>query len=258
MTSAIYTLSSGSSGNCTYLKFGETEFLIDAGISRREIAKKLAALGTSLDRIAAIFVTHEHSDHVKGIPMLAKYDKIPIYGAKLSLTALKTVDPTLFRFLKHPDTVTLGEVTVESFVTPHDSLASCGYVISHKERRFGYATDLGRPTDAAVDALRGCQAVILEANYDKDMLKYGCYPLFLKERIAGNYGHLENGVSGKFAAFLAKTGTERILLAHLSEENNTPDKAYHAVHTILAKEQLSLSLSVAARHEISELISIEC
>ncbi|MBQ7364944.1 MAG: MBL fold metallo-hydrolase [Clostridia bacterium] len=258
MIASIYTLSSGSSGNCTYIRCGDTEFLIDAGISRREIAKKLSALGTSLQAIRAIFVTHEHSDHIKGIPMVAKYDKIPIFAHKLTLSFLKEVDPSLQHPIKHPDTITLGDVSVTAFATPHDSLASCGYVITYQGKRFGYATDLGRPTDTAVDALVGCQAVILEANYDKDMLRYGSYPPFLKERIRGNYGHLDNEVAAKFAAFLAKTGTERVLLAHLSDENNTPETAYRTVSEYLQKEKLSLSLAVAARHEISELVTLEC
>lgn len=252
-TVSIYTLASGSSGNCTWARFGSLEILIDAGISRREIGRKLSLLGSDLSRISAIFVTHEHSDHIKGIPMLAKYDKIPIYGARLSLHAIKDVDASLLHFMRHPDTVTLGDLTVSSFVTPHDALASCGYVMAYRGERYGYATDLGRPTDHLVDALAGCKAVILEANYDSTMLKYGSYPYPLKQRIRGPLGHLDNEVAAKFAAFLGKSGTERILLAHLSEENNTPEKAFCAVSEVLQKEELSLSLAVAARHEISKL-----
>ena len=255
---SIYTLASGSSGNCTYLKLGEAEFLIDAGVSRREIARKLAELGTSLDKIAAIFVTHEHSDHIKGIEMIAKYDRIPIFGAKPSLSVMTRVDPTLLHPIRQNESVTLKDATITPFKTWHDSLASYGYVASYEGLSFGYCTDLGRPSDEVTDALVGCRAVILEANYDSDMLKYGDYPPFLKSRIAGEFGHLSNDVSAKFAAFLAKCGTERILLAHLSKENNTPEKAYTAVSEYLKKESLAPSLSVADRYGITELITISC
>lgn len=258
MKVSIYTLASGSSGNCTYVCCGDTEFLIDAGISRRDISKKLATLGSSLDRLAAIFVTHEHSDHIKGIEMLAKYDRIPIFGAKPSLTFMKSVDDTLFHFITPKSPVVLGDVTITPFVTDHDSLSSFGYTISFGDYRFGYCTDLGRPTNTVTDALCGCYAVILEANYDKDMLKYGAYPPFLKSRIAGRYGHLDNEVSAKFAAFLAKSGTKRILLAHLSKENNTPEAAYTTVWGHLQEESLSPSLAVADRYGVSELVTLEC
>lgn len=252
----IYTLFSGSSGNCTYCRFGDTAILIDAGASRRAIGKALESLGTSLADISAIFITHEHSDHVKGLAMLAKYNKIPIYIAPISGKSLSDIDPSLLIPLKHPDTVTLGDVTVQSFETLHDSLSSCGYVITYQGERFGYATDIGRPTTQVTDALCGCRAVILEANYDHQMLREGPYPYHLKQRIAGKFGHLDNETAAAFCAFLCKTGTERILLAHLSEENNTPETAYQTVCQKLKEDNLTLSLDVANRYEPTELVSL--
>ncbi len=253
---AIYTLCSGSSGNCTYIRCGNTSILIDAGASRRAIMKALADIGATLASLDAIFVTHEHSDHIKGLPMLAKHDGIPIYVSPASLSALTAVSRHLIRPLEHPAGVTLGDMTVESFLTPHDSLSSCGYIVSYKNHRFGYATDIGHPTPEVADALLGCDAVILEANYDETMLKYGPYPLFLKERIRSDHGHLDNEVSAKICAYLAKSGTKRVLLAHLSAENNTPNKALAAVQKALCKEKVSLSLAVADRYCPTELITI--
>ena len=157
--------------------------------------------------------------------------------------------------MKHPATVTLGDVTISSFDTLHDSLSSCGFVISYQGQRFGYATDIGRPTQNVTDALCGCRAVILEANYDKDMLREGPYPYPLKQRIAGKYGHLDNETAAAFCVFLGKTGTERILLAHLSGENNTPTIAYETVNQKLKEENLTLSLGVADRYAPTELIT---
>lgn len=250
----IYTLCSGSSGNCTYVRCGDTEFLIDAGASRRAIAKALESLGTSLSRIAAILVTHEHSDHVKGLPMIAKYDRIPIYIHPRSAKALSDIDASLLHMVEHPAVFFLGEVEIASFVTPHDSLSSCGYVMKYQNARYGYATDMGIPVTAATDALCGCEAVILEANYDKTMLKTGPYPYFLKQRIASNEGHLDNEVTAKFCSFLGKTGTKKVLLAHLSAENNTPEKAKAAVAKKLKEDAVTLEVDVAGRYEPSELI----
>ena len=252
----IFTLCSGSSGNCTFCRFGNTSFLIDAGASRRAISKALESIGASLSSLSAIFVTHEHSDHVKGLTMLAKYDKIPIYIAPVSGKSLSGIDEELLIPMKHPASVTLGEVTITSFDTLHDSLSSCGFVISYQGQRFGYATDIGRPTQSVTDALCGCRAVILEANYDKDMLREGPYPHPLKQRIAGKYGHLDNETAAAFCAFLGKTGTERVLLAHLSDENNTPAVAYATVNQKLKEENLSLSLGVADRYTPTELITL--
>lgn len=252
----IFTLCSGSSGNCTFCRFGNTSFLIDAGASRRAISKALDSIGATLSELSAIFITHEHSDHIKGLAMLAKHDKIPIYIAPVSGRSLSEIDEDLLIPMAHPATVTIGDVTVSSFDTLHDSLSSCGFVMTYHGERFGYATDIGRPTTKVTDALCGCRAVILEANYDKDMLREGPYPYPLKQRIAGKYGHLDNETAAAFCVFLGKTGTERILLAHLSNENNTPAIAYETVNQKLKEENLTLSLGVADRYAPTELITL--
>lgn len=250
------SLFSSSSGNCTFIGSSKTGILIDAGVSAKKLKEALLSREIDPSSIAGIFITHEHSDHIKGLAMLAKYDKIPIYIAPVSGKALASVDSELIRPMKHPATVTLGKVTVCSFVTLHDSLSSCGFVITYQGEQVGYATDIGQPTAAVTDALCGCRAVILEANYDKKMLRDGPYPYYLKQRIAGRYGHLDNDTTAAFCSYLAKTGTERILLAHLSLENNTPELAYQTVMKKLSEDNVSLSLGVADRHKPTELITL--
>ncbi len=251
----IWTLSSGSSGNCCWVKHGKCEFLIDAGISRRAISTALRSLGSDLSNISAVFVTHEHSDHVKGLPMLAKHEHMPIHAATETAQRLSGVDPDCI-VPHHPlFSVELSrEVKVDSFVTPHDSRASVGYVITAGERRFALATDMGMCAQSVAEALSGCEGVILEANYDAQMLKNGPYPIYLQERIASRWGHLENSESAKMAAYLALHGTRRILLAHLSEENNTPAKALDTVSAYLANHNIPLDVEVASRHEPTRLI----
>ncbi len=251
----IWTLSSGSSGNCCWVRHGKCEFLIDAGISRRAIQCALKALGSDLSHISAVFVTHEHSDHIKGLPMLAKYEHIPIHAAGETADLLGNTDPQCI--MAHPPLFSVElsrEVKVESFATPHDSMASVGYVITLGDRKFALATDMGMCAKSVADALTGCEAVILEANYDAELLKAGPYPLYLQERIAARTGHLDNRDSAKMAAYLALGGTRRVLLAHLSKENNTPDRALSTVTDYLSAHHIHLDVEVAGRTTPTRLI----
>lgn len=251
----IWTLSSGSSGNCCWVKHGKCEFLIDAGISRRAISNALRSLGSDLSNISAVFVTHEHSDHVKGLPMLTKYEHILVHAATETANALGGVAPDCIVSHNPLFSVELSrEVKVESFVTPHDSRSSVGYVVTAGDRKFALATDMGMCAKSVADALTGCEGVILEANYDAEMLKKGPYPLYLQERIASRWGHLDNRESAKMAAYLALHGTRRVLLAHLSEENNTPEKALEEVSGYLSAHKIPLDVEVAHRHEPTRLI----
>ncbi|MGM9647088.1 MAG: MBL fold metallo-hydrolase [Eubacteriales bacterium] len=251
----IWTLSSGSSGNCCWIKHGKCEFLIDAGISRRAIASALRALGSDLSRLSAVFVTHEHSDHVKGLPMLAKYEHLPIHAVTETADQLIRVDPACIVPHAPLFSVELSrEVKVDSFVTPHDSRASVGYVVTVGQRKFALATDMGMCAKSVADTLTGCEAVILEANYDADMLRSGPYPIYLQERIAARTGHLDNRDSAKMAAYLALNGTRRVLLAHLSQENNTPAKALETVTGYLSAHKIELDVAVADRSTPTRLI----
>lgn len=251
----IWTLSSGSSGNCCWVKHGKWEFLIDAGISRRAISTALRSLGSDLANLSAVFVTHEHSDHIKGLPMLAKYEHLPIHAVQETANCLAGVNPACI--IPHTPLYTVEfspELKVESFVTPHDSRSSVGYVITAGEKRYALATDMGMCAQSVADTLAGCNGVILEANYDAQMLKDGPYPLYLQERIASRWGHLENKESAKMAAYLALNGTEKVLLAHLSQENNTPELALSTVQAYLDTHHIRLDLSVADRHTPTRLI----
>ncbi|MBQ8287414.1 MAG: MBL fold metallo-hydrolase [Clostridia bacterium] len=251
----IWTLSSGSSGNCCWVRHGKCEFLIDAGISRRAISTALQSLGSDLSRLSAVFVTHEHSDHVKGLPMLAKYEHLPVHAVAETADQLSGVDPACI--IPHAPLFSVElshQVKVESFVTPHDSMASVGYVITTGDRRFALATDMGMCAQSVADALTGCEGVILEANYDADMLRTGPYPLYLQDRIAARTGHLDNRDTAKMAAYLALHGTRRVLLAHLSKENNTPAKAMETVSGYLAEHHIKLDVAVADRAVPTRLI----
>ena len=224
-----YTLYSGSSGNVIYIKTPDAEILIDAGVSARAVEKNLNAVGSSLSNINAIFVTHEHTDHTKGLEVISKKHHIPthmvtdcarvlIHDPQSSLLNDLYLHPSVF-------SVKLGKTTVTSFPTPHDSAASVGYTVTYKREKLGVATDIGHITSEIENALGGADAVILESNHDVDMLMMGPYPYSLKRRVLSDHGHLSNEDCADFAATLAKKGTKHFILAHLSKENNFPPTA---------------------------------
>ncbi len=223
-------LFSGSSGNCVYVKDGEDELLIDAGVSYKNICLALEKAGSSINNIKAVLVTHEHSDHIKGLDVLSKHTDIPIY---INTASLDAICNTAFSFtekcvIANPgDNISVGKIKASIFATPHDSSGSVGYRFCFEHGDcLGYATDIGQITDDIKCAMKGCKTVIFESNHDITMLKSGPYPYVLKQRILSPNGHLSNDACSEFLPELVDMGTKKIILAHLSRENNTPDIAY--------------------------------
>lgn len=262
MSFCAYTLFSGSKGNSAYIAAGETRILIDAGVGIRSLEKSLNSLGTSLSRITDIFVTHDHSDHTRGLEAICAHCDVKVHITAPSSEVIITSDtPCLARkACIHPVEYAekVGDLRIESFVTSHDSKASVGYVIKSPECSVGYATDMGLVTDRVKESLTGVDAIVLEANHDVDMLSCGSYPAFLKKRILSRVGHLSNDDAAEFAAYLAEHGTKRFLLAHLSEQNNDPEAAYGAVYCALGGMTSSgVFLAVAEVSTPTKLVSIE-
>lgn len=248
----IYSLCSGSSGNCYYFKMGETEFLIDLGMSMRAVKSALLSLGSSIENIRAIFLTHEHTDHTKGCEMISKYYSIPIHALEDCVKGFDFYAPCTVKH-GHFFKVLLGECEIDSLPTSHDSAASCGYKVSYKGLSFGIATDMGFANKEIAEGLIGVKAAVIEANYDPEMLKNGPYPYHLKQRIASKIGHLSNEESARLCAYLSKNGTEHIMLGHLSKENNTPEKALAAVNERISAQENGARISVAMRSSPSLL-----
>lgn len=247
-----YTLHSGSSGNCVYVKTPDTEILFDAGVSARAVEKSLNKIQSSLSHIRAIFVTHEHSDHTKGLEIISKKFHIPTHMITASARALiRNPEASLLRDLYlHPSafSVTFGNTIIKAFPTPHDSVASVGYTVEYTENgnteKFGLATDIGHITSDLTTSLLGASAVVIEANHDLNMLFSGPYPYHLKLRIRSDRGHLSNDDCAKFAKFLAGNGTKHFVLAHLSKENNFAPIAETTVRSALS-EFKDICLAVA-------------
>lgn len=246
-------LYSSSSGNCTYIGSSSGGILIDIGISAKRTFGSLWDLGVDVESIAAVFITHEHSDHVSGLRVFAsKYNK-PVYATPGTLSALEKAGILNGKFEAEPVSergIEAGGMLVKPFKTSHDSRESCGYTIAMPDgKKIAVATDLGVMTEEVFYSIQGCDLVMLESNHDIDMLKNGEYPFFLKERILSDKGHLSNEICAQTAVRLLEKGTTRLVLGHLSKQNNLPrlafDATFSALSSIGAKKDSDYLLNVA-------------
>ena len=233
----LTSLFSGSGGNSTLVRYGNTRLLIDAGLNCRRICTALSSVGEELSSVSAVFLTHEHSDHVSALPVLLKKHPVPVYLPRGTYDTLAREGYPTELLIPHPPrfSVTVGEIAVSSFETPHDASVSVGYRFSAGGETAALATDLGCVTDAVEEAFSGAETAVIECNHDENMLYMGSYPYELKRRILSDMGHLSNAACAEFACRLVGGGTKHILLAHISRENNTPELAYLTVRTALDK-----------------------
>lgn len=249
----ICTLASGSSGNATLISHGNTHILVDAGISMRRINAALKGFGLSLHDVSALLITHSHSDHVSALKTMQKHCDFPIYASDGTAFDLENrfsgIRPHLHAFCAG-DRFSVGNFEVSSFHTAHDAPDSVCYRLDSESGSVGILTDTGYVTEAAQAVLQGVDTLILEANHDVETLKSGSYPYFLQQRILGSGGHLSNEDAAQFAVCAAESGTQHIILAHLSQDNNTPAMAQNAVRRALDSRGLeAVALSVAPRSE---------
>jgi len=236
----VINLSSGSEGNLTYLETEHSRILVDDGLTCKETENRLALLGLSGRDIDAIVLTHEHSDHVKGVNVFCKKFEIPVYAHNDVWSNLydkfdKISDKNKKIFT---DTFAIKDLIIEPVELPHD-VKCFGYSLKENDKKISILTDLGHTTNNIFNAVKGSSLVYLEANHDINMLKNSeKYPLTLKLRIAGPNGHLSNDSSAEFIEKLVKTGTRQIVLSHLSKENNTPELAFNYISSVLSDKGL--------------------
>lgn len=254
MSLFITSLNSGSNGNCYYIGNEHEAVLIDAGISCRETEKRLSRLGLSFLKVKAIFVSHEHSDHIRGIPQLAKKYQLPVYitprtlrssglpEQKLSLHPLQAYEP-----------VCIGDLCVTAFPKLHDAADPHSFLIACRGTTVGVFTDIGRPCEHVIRHFSQCHAAFLEANYDEQLLENGPYPHYLKRRIQGDTGHLSNQQALALFRTHKPACMSHILLAHLSKDNNSPTLA----QALFAPYVDSTELIVASRFEETPVYRID-
>ena len=220
------SLYSGSSGNCSVIRCGAKYLLVDMGKSCRTTAAGLKQLGLAISDCDGILITHEHSDHIKGMRILAATYNIPVYATAGTMDFLEENGHVTSKFpfeVIDDKGIEIGDIFVKPFSTPHDSADSCGYQISFADgQKAAVATDTGCVTDKMRESMVGCSLVMLESNHDEGMLRNGPYPYYLKRRILSDRGHLSNDCCAEFVKELVNKGTSRIFLGHLSEENNFP------------------------------------
>ncbi len=243
----IISLGSGSRGNATLVHIGGSYILIDNGFNLREITRRLPV---DPKFISAILLTHEHSDHLEGVPALSREYSIPVYmpTALSEVTRAKTEGVEVV--LKNDGESVIDGVKVTAFRVPHDAKYTVGYKLQKENESFASVTDLGEFTGAIFNNLKGTDTVLIESNYDEEMLRGGAYPPILKKRIEGRLGHLSNGNCAEAVVRLGESGTKRFILGHISENNNIPELAYARVMEALELSGKKLFVGVSAQDKV--------
>ncbi len=257
----VCTLFSGSSANSVFIEVGGRGILIDAGANITRCRESLESVGSSFEKITAVFVKQEQSDQIKGRSCIYPRDKIPVLANKPTLYGIKSslydIDTSFFREMPTGSKASGGEFEVQSFATSHDSAESVGYIITTPSGKIGVMTDTGVCPPGGKELLGSCRVVILESNHDETMLLSGKYPYFLKKRVGGPRGHLSNLQAGEVLSSLVSSGTQRVFLAHLSKENNTPRLAMESAEKVLcdlgAQPGKDIQVSVSPRDIPSEV-----
>ena len=250
----VSVLSSGSKGNTTYIETKETRILIDAGNSSKYIIEKLQELDVDPSTIDAILITHVHSDHIKGLQVLIKKIKCPVYITKKMYPYLDFL--TNYCFIEK-ETINIKDIEINVIKTSHDTEDSVGYIVNNNNKSVVYITDTGYINKKYYDLLTNRTIYIFESNHDIEMLNNGRYPFELRQRILSDKGHLSNYDSAKYLSKFIGKDTKEIILAHLSEENNTEELALKTLNERLLKEDITFNKIIIARqNEKTELINV--
>ncbi len=263
----LVSIASGSSGNCIYVGSDDTHILVDAGISGKRIEAGLNDIGLSGRDLDAIVITHEHSDHIKGLGVMARRFHTPVYGTEATLRELKCTGglgeyPDALLHPISPDAdFSVGDLTILAFRIDHDAADPVGYRIRSGRRSVAVATDMGHYDQYIIDHLQGLDAILLESNHDVRMLETGPYPYYLKRRILSDHGHLSNDNAGRLLNYLLHDNLKKIMLGHLSKTNNYPELAFETVKLEIDRgdseyKASDFSIVVAKRDEMSEIVTL--
>ena len=260
----FYSLYSGSSGNCLFVQSSTTKILIDSGVSCKKIESTLNELKIKPESINAILITHEHQDHIKGLSTISKKFNIPVFATKETFENMPNqtlkIDEKNINTFNINDKFTIGDLKILPFSIPHDAAKPCGFNITNKNKTISIATDIGHMNNNILKNLEQSNFVLLESNYDTNVLKCCKYPFILKTRIASSTGHLSNDMAAKTISYLSKNGLKNAMLGHLSKESNLPELAYQTTLNELFLQNFdenNFNLNIASRDNPSKCINIE-
>jgi phosphoribosyl 1,2-cyclic phosphodiesterase len=253
MSLFITSLNSGSNGNCYYIGNETEAVLIDAGISCSEVEKRMKRLGLSIQKVKAVFISHEHTDHISGLRLLTKKYQLPVYITQATLTRCRLrLERDLVMSFTASDPILIGNLVITAFPKLHDAADPYSFIISCNEIKVGVFTDIGVPCNNVINHFKQCHAAFLEANYDDTMLEQGRYPFFLKSRIRGGSGHLSNKQALELFTTYKPSFMSHLLLSHLSKNNNSP----HLVQQLFEEYAGSVKMIVTSRYEETGLYHI--
>ncbi len=237
----FYPLFSGSKGNSELIISDKAKILIDIGVSFKRLNEALKSIDLSINDIDAIFITHEHSDHCKALEQILKHTSIPIYATSGTFEALNIDGENIYKINNMKNELHIYDLIVSYFNTSHDCNMPCGYIVKQDDKKISISTDLGVITPQILEKMSNSNLVYIESNHDTEMLKMGRYPFSLKRRILGNYGHLSNDACAEAISYLTDKGVNNFILAHLSEENNTPEIAMQTVTNYLSSLNIDIT-----------------
>jgi phosphoribosyl 1,2-cyclic phosphodiesterase len=247
------SLNSGSNGNCYYISNEQESVLIDAGLSCRETEKRLQALGESIKKIKAIFISHEHTDHIKGVQALSTKFHLPVYISEKTLHRSKLqIEPQFIRYLNPDEPIQIGNLLVKGFSKKHDAADPYSFIVSNETNTIGIFTDIGSVCDNVKTHFQKCHAAFLEANYDENLLESGPYPIHLKKRIKSDSGHLSNLQALELFTNHRSSFLSHLLLSHISQENNHPD----IIKTTFQNSE-GVKIEIASRTKETPLFTID-
>ena len=244
----LHILASGSKGNAAIIETDETAILVDCGISRKQLLLRAEYLGVDIDKVKFVLLTHEHSDHTKGLKIFNKYHQVLMFTTQGTAEAKKATQELPFEIVRHSDEFYLGPVKVSCFPTSHDVMDPMGFRFDYKGDSLGYCTDTGYLTDESIKLLTDTRILAIESNHDEKMLQNGDYPRYLKDRIASDLGHLSNAQTNDYLNQLVTDRCEQIIGMHLSQDNNLPSKCISTISQSLKAEKINAVGTEASAH----------
>lgn len=259
-------IASGSSGNCTFLQAGDSRILIDVGISGKKVIAGLEEIEVDPSTIQGIFITHEHSDHIKGVGIFSRKYDIPIYATEkvwetmMTYNMIGKIKEENQKYIIKDEYLQLQDLKILPYSIYHDAVDPVGYIFEYRGKKITLATDIGMIDKHIMDHLRGSNGILMEFNHDIHMVQAGSYPFQLKQRVLGDYGHLSNEVAAQVLVDIYHEDLKWALLGHLSQENNIPDLAYITAKVALEEQNIKvgkdIELSVARRNGVSQILAV--